>query len=150
MTLVELIDNELKTAMKARDSERTQVLRSLKSALRNAAIEKGGASAVLDESEAQATLRKQAKQREDSIQSFSAGGRDDLAAKEQAELEIIKSLMPAQLNAAEVNQLVTEVIRDTGADSMAQMGAVMKELQLRAAGKADGRMLSEEVKRQLG
>ncbi len=150
MSVVEQIDSDLKAAMKSRDSERTQVLRSLKSALRNAAIEKGGASATLDDPEAIAVLRKQAKQREDSIQSFTDGGRDDLADKEKSELEIIQSLLPAQLSADEITKLVAEVISETGADSLAQMGAVMKELQQRAAGRADGRMLSGEVKRQLG
>ena len=150
MSLSEQIDAELKRSMKARAAARTSVLRSLKAALRNAAIDKGGADYQLSDDEALAVVRKQAKQREDSIASYRQGGREDLAASERAELEIIGEFLPAALGADELKQLVSAAISETGAKDRSQMGAVMKLLQQRAAGRADGRALSAEVQRQLG
>jgi len=149
MTFQERIDSDLKDAMKARQPERLGVLRMLKAALKNAAIEKHGVTGQLDETDAMAVLRKQAKQRNDSIESFEKGDRPELAAKERAELEILTEYLPKQLNPEEITKLVAEAISEAGATSKAQMGAVMKVVQVKAAGRADGKALSQEVQRQL-
>lgn len=135
--------------MRARDAEKLTVLRMLKAALKNAAIEKGGASAELDDSELTQVLRKQVKQRQDSIESFQKGGRPELAAKEKSELETLNSYLPAAMSSEQVAALVREAIAEVGATSRAEMGAVMKALGPKAAGRADGRTLSQEVQRQL-
>lgn len=150
MTLIEKIDADLKDAMRAKDATRVGVLRMAKSALRNAAIEKGGAEAALDEAEATAVLRKQIKQREDAIAGFEKGGRPELAAAERAEIQILESYLPAALDAVALEALVRETIAEAGASSLKDMGAVMKLATSKAAGRADGRALSAEVRRQLG
>jgi uncharacterized protein len=149
MTFQERIDSDLKEAMKAREAGRLGVIRMLKSALKNAAIEKHGVSGQLDDAEAMAVLRKQVKQRQDSIESFEKGNRPDLAAKEKEEMEVLSQYLPSQLGAGEITKLVAEAIAEAGATSKAQMGAVMKLVQVKAAGRADGRALSQEVQRQL-
>ena len=150
MTLQERIDSDLKDAMRAKDAARLGVLRMLKSALKYSAIEKAGAEAQLDDTEAAQVIRKQVKQRQDSIESFEKGGRPELAAKEKDELEILKAYLPQGLSADELEKIVRETISEVGATSKAQMGAVMKALQGKVAGRADGKSLSQEVQRQLG
>ena len=150
MTLFEQVDADLKEAMRAKDTVKLGVLRMLKSALKYGAIEKSGAEAELSDADAMQVLRKQAKQRQDSIESFEKGGRPELAEKEKIELAIINSYLPQQLGAEELAKVVRETIAEIGATSKAQMGAVMKALQAKVAGRADGRMLSQEVTRQLG
>ena len=135
--------------MKARQADRLAVLRLLKSALKSAAIEKGGAEALLDDAEAAAVVRKQVKQRQDSVESFEKGGRPELAAKEKAEIEILNAYLPGQLSPEALAGLVRESIAEAGASSKAQMGAVMKIAGAKAAGRADGRALSQEVQKQL-
>jgi len=148
MTLQERIDSDLKDAMRARDAARLGVLRMLKSALKYSAIEKS-ADAQLDDAEASQVIRKQVKQRQDSIESFEKGGRPELAAKEKEELLILNAYLPKGLEADELAALVRETISEVGATSKAQMGAVMKALQAKVAGRADGKTLSQEVQRQL-
>ncbi len=150
MSLPAQIDNDLKDAMRARDTVRLNVLRLLKAALKNAAIEKGGAEAVLDDAEAAAVIRKQVKQRQDSIEGFEKGGRLELAAGERAEIEILSAYLPQALGADEVSALVREAIAEAGATTRQQMGAVMKIATAKAAGRVDGRALSTEVQKQLG
>jgi len=149
MSLQQQIDHDLKEAMKAREAERLGVLRMLKAALKNVAIEKGGAAAVLDDAEAMAVIRKQVKQRQDSIEGFTKGGRPELAAKEQAEMEILNTYLPKAMSPEDLATLVKEAIAEAGATSKAQMGAVMKIASAKAAGRADGKALSVEVQRQL-
>ena len=149
MTLQERVDSDLKDAMRAKDPGRLGVLRILKSALKYAAIEKSG-DAPLDDVEASQVIRKQVKQRQDSIESFEKGGRPDLAAKEKEELLILNAYLPKGLEADELAALVRETIAEVGATSKAQMGAVMKALQAKVAGRADGKTLSAEVQRLLG
>ena len=144
MSLQQQIDNDLKEAMKAKQAERLGVLRMLKAALKNVAIEKGGAAAVLDDAESTAVIRKQVKQRQDSIESFTKGGRPELAAK-----EILNTYLPKAMSAEDLAALVKEAIAEAGATSKAQMGAVMKIASAKAAGRTDGRALSMEVQRQL-
>ena len=148
MTLTERIDAELKDAMRAKDAAKLNVLRMLKSALKYAAIERP--DGALDDAAASQVIRKQVKQRQDSIESFEKGGRPELAAKEKEEMEILNGYLPKGLSAEELSALVRETIAETGATSKAQMGAVMKALQAKAAGRADGKALSAEVQKQLG
>jgi len=150
MTLQERIDSDLKNAMRAKDAARLGVLRMLKSALKYSAIEKSGAEAQLDDAEATQVIRKQVKQRQDSIESFEKGGRPELAAKEKDELAILQAYLPHGLNADELEKIVRGTIRELGATSRTQMGAVMKALQVKIAGRVDGKTLSQEVQRQLG
>ena len=150
MTLHERLDSDLKQAMRAKDATKLGVLRMLKSALKYAAIAKFGAEADLSDAEAVQVIRKQAKQRQDSIESFEKGGRAELAEKEKEELAILNSYLPQAMSPEELAKVVRETIAEIGATSKAQMGAVMKALQAKVAGRADGRTLSQEVQRQLG
>jgi uncharacterized protein YqeY len=149
MNFQERIDADLKEAMKAREAERLGVIRMLKAAMKYAAIEKGGADGVLDEVEAAMVIRKQVKQRQDAIEGYEKGHRPELATKEKAELEILNSYLPKGLDEGEVSALVKESIAEAGATSKAQMGAVMKIAQTKAAGRVDGKSLSAEVQKQL-
>lgn len=148
MTLLERIDSDLKDAMRAKNATRLGVLRMLKSALKYGAIEKS-ADAGLDDAAAVQVIRKQLKQRQDSIESFEKGGRPELAAKEKEEIEILNGYLPQGFTAEELSAMVRDTIAEVGATSKAQMGAVMKALQTKAAGRADGKALSQEVQRQL-
>ena len=151
MTISERLEQDLKEAMRAREADRLSVLRMLKAALMNAAIETGGGpQGRLGDAEATAVIRKQVKQRQDSVESFRQGGREDQAAKELAEIELLNAYLPQPLDAAALGALIDEAIRETGATTKAQMGAVMKALGPKIAGRADGRTLSQEVQKRLG
>lgn len=139
------IDNDIKEAMKAKQADRLGVLRMLKSALKNAAIEQGGAEARLDEPAALAVVRKELKKRQDAIEGFEKGGRPEQAAKEREEAVLLGEYLPQPLSASELEALVVACIAETGATSKAQMGAVMKLAVERAAGRADGRALSAAI-----
>ncbi|HSZ80325.1 MAG TPA: GatB/YqeY domain-containing protein [Chthoniobacterales bacterium] len=149
MTIQEEIDGDLKDAMRARDAARLSVLRMVKSALTNAAIEKIGAAGVLSDFEAVAVIRKQVKQRLDSIQSFETGGRPELAAKERKEIEFLTAYLPKPLGENEIQQIVNDSIAQIGATSKAQMGAVMKIATEKAEGRVDGKTLSQAVQKAL-
>jgi uncharacterized protein YqeY len=149
MSLQKRIDQDLTEAMRAKDAARLGVLRMLKAALKNAAIEKVGADGELEDSDAVAVVRKQVKQRHDSIESFEKGGRSELAEKEKAEIAVLNNYLPQPISAEELQRLVAETIAEAGATSRAQMGAVMKALQPKVSGRVDGKTLSTEVQRQL-
>jgi uncharacterized protein YqeY len=149
MTLQERVDSDLKEAMRAKDTTKLGVLRMLKSALKYAAIAKCGAEAELSDAEAAQVIRKQAKQRQDSIESFEKGGRAELADKERGELTILNSYLPQAMSADELAKVVRETIAEVSATSKAQMGAVMKALQAKVGDRADGKTLSAEVQKQL-
>jgi uncharacterized protein YqeY len=149
MALQERVDSDLKEAMRAKDTTKLGVLRMLKAALKYAAIAKSGAEAELSDAEAAQVVRKQLKQRQDSIESFEKGGRVELAAKEKEELLILNAYLPQAMSSDEVAEVVRATIAETGAISKAQMGGVMKALQVKVAGRADGKTLSQEVSRQL-
>src|SRR5881275_3299119 len=138
MKIQERIDSDLKESMRAKNASKVGVLRMLKSALTYAAIAKSGSEAELSHAEAAQVIRKQAKQRQDSIESFEKGGRAELAAKEKEELSILQSYLPQGMSADEISKVVRETIAEVGASSKAQMGAVMKALQVKVAGRADG------------
>lgn len=149
MTLLERVDSDLKDAMRAKDATKLGVLRMLKSALKYAAIAKSDAEAELNDAEAAQVIRKQVKQRQDSIASFEKGGRAELAEKERQEVSILNAYLPQAMTSDEISKAVRETIAETGATSRAQMGAVMKALQAKVAGRVDGKALSAEVQRQL-
>ncbi|HSZ26794.1 MAG TPA: GatB/YqeY domain-containing protein [Chthoniobacterales bacterium] len=149
MTIQEEIDADLKDAMRSRDAERLSVLRMVKSALTNAAIEKRGVTGGLADSEAVGVIRKQVKQRRDSIESFEKGGRPELAAKERKEIEFLTEYLPQPLEEDEINQLVKDAIAEAGATSKAQMGAVMKIATEKAEGRVEGKKLSQAVQKAL-
>ena len=149
MSLAAQIDADIKKAMIAREAERLSVLRMLKSSVKYAAIQKGGADAELSDTDVLAVVRKEAKKREDSIASYTQAARTDLADKEKSELAILRSFLPAQLSPEKLEELVREAIKETGATSKAQMGQVMKAAQAKAAGQADGKTLSTVVQRLL-
>lgn len=149
MNLPQRVDSDLKTAMREKNATKLGVLRLLKAAFMNAAIEKSGAQGELNDADTTQVIRKQVKQRQDSIESFEKGGRADLAAKEREELSILQSYLPQAMSADEISEVVRETITEVGATSKAQMGVVMKALQAKVAGRADGKTLSAEVQRQL-
>jgi uncharacterized protein YqeY len=147
MTLSEQIIADLTAAMKAKEAARTSTLRMLKAAIVNRQIEKGG---ELDEEELMKLLRSQAKQRRDSVEQFEKGGRQDLADKELAEIAVIEAYLPQAASQEQIDKAVAAAIAETGATSMKEMGAVMKAVMPRLAGKnADGRAVSETVKKKL-
>jgi uncharacterized protein YqeY len=143
------IQEDIKTAMKAKDSLALNALRALKSALTNASIEKGGLGTALEESEVMAVIRKQIKQRHDSVEQFEKAGRAELAATEKSEIEILSRYMPAALGEAEIAAIVEKAVTETGATGKADMGKVMKRCQELAEGRADGKLLSAAVMKRL-
>jgi uncharacterized protein YqeY len=149
MTFQARIDQDIKAAMMAREAAKLGVLRMLKTSLMNAAIEKGGAGSSLDDSDALAIVRKEVKKRQDSVEAFEKGGRPEMAAAEKAEIDILNSYLPQQLSPAEVEALVKAAIAEAGATSKKDMGAVMKLVNAKSAGRVDGRTLSGEVQKQL-
>jgi uncharacterized protein len=149
MTLQSQVDNDIKDAMRARETVRLNALRLLKSAMKNAAIEKGGAETMLDDAEASAVIRKQIKQRQDAIEGFEKGGRPELAAAERAEIDVLSAYLPAALSPDEVTALAREAIAEAGATSKQQMGAVMKIATAKTTGRIDGKTLSQAVQKLL-
>jgi uncharacterized protein YqeY len=149
MTLSQRIDSELKEAMRAKDTTKLGVLRMLKSALKYAAIAKSSAEAELSDAEAAQVIRKQARQRQDSIESFEKADRSELVQKEKEELSILNEYLPQPMSADEISKVVRETIAEAGATSRAQMGAVMKTLQAKIGGRVDGKALSAEVQKHL-
>ena len=149
MSLHTEITDQLKDAMRAKDNVAMNVLRALKSALKYAAIEKLGAEGELESTEAIAVVRKQIKQRRDSFESFTTNNRPELAEKEQAEINVLEKFLPAALSTDEIENLTKAAIAETGATGKADMGKVMKLLQERTAGRADGKTLSQTVARLL-
>ena len=138
---------DIKAAMKARDAERLETLRFLHSEIKN--FEVNERKEPTDDDVA-AIVGKAIKSRQDSIEQFKAGGREDLVVREEAQLDICKAYQPEQLGEAEIETLVDEVIEQTGASGKRDTGKVMKELMPRVKGKADGRMVSAIVGRKLG
>ena len=138
----ERLDDDLKSAMRAGDAPRRGVLRYLLSAVHNQEIEKKGA---LDDEAITGLLGRQAQQRRDSIEAFRKGGRDDLVAKEEAELALIVEYLPQQLTDDEVRELAAKAIADAGASGPRDMGRVMGALMPQVRGRADGKTVSATV-----
>lgn len=148
-TFAETIMEDLKAAMRAKDTVALATLRALKTALTNAAIESGNKDNVVDDTSALALVRKQIKQRQDSIEQFEAANRPELAEGEKAEILVLEKYLPAGLSEEEVNAIVAAAVAETGATSRADMGKVMGIVQAKAEGRADGKTLSQAVMKQL-
>ena len=144
MSLNDQLTEDLKQAMKAKDAVRLRTIRSLRAALKEKEIsERRDGEAHLSEEQVLAIVQKKAKQRRDAIAQYEPAGRDDLAAKEQEELEIIETYLPKQLSDEEIRRVVQEVVAATGASSMREMGTVMSATMEQLRGRADGRRISE-------
>lgn len=150
MGLKETILDELKSAMKNKDAERLQVLRSLKAKILEKEISerKGGESDISDEQVLE-VLMKAGKQRKESIDSFEKGGREDLVEKEKAELAIIEEFLPKMMSEDEVRAAVRDQIKKMGASDMSDMGKVMGVMMGKLKGKAEGSVVSRVVKEEL-
>ena len=143
------LQEELKRNMLARNELKTSVLRLLLSAINYYEIQKGGAGYTATDEDVITVVQKEAKQRRDSIEQFTAANRKELADKEQKELEILQTYLPAQMSEEEIRKLVKEAIIQTGATSAADMGKVMGALMPKTKGKADGSLVSKIVKESL-
>ena len=147
MALVEDVNRAITQAMKAKDAQRLVALRMLKAAFMNREVERGRA---LDENEARQVVSALVKQRRDSIEQFTKGGRKDLADKETAEIVVLESYLPPALDPAELELVVDKAITSTGAASAKDMGKVMKAVMAELAGKTvDGKAVNEIVRRKL-
>lgn len=148
MPLIDEISAAMTAAMKAKDQARLAPLRMAKAALMNREVEKGRA---LDDNEAQQVVASLIKQRRDSIEQFLKGGREELAARETAEIGVLEAYLPPPVDPAEIERAVDESIRETGGTSAKDLGRVMKAVMGRLAGRgADGRTINEIVRRKLG
>src|SRR5438093_3601636 len=143
MTLQERIQQELKAAMLAKETERLATLRLLKSAIGYRQIEQK--TEQLSDADVIAVVQKEIKKRRDAIEQYKAGGRPELAEKEGRELAVLETLLPAPLAAEELEQLVRATIQEIGATSKKDMGPVIKAVQAKAAGRADGKSISAVV-----
>jgi uncharacterized protein YqeY len=143
MTFKSKLDQELVLAAKATDKARLSALRLLKNGMHNREID---LKRELDEAEVLQLLSGMVKQRKDSIEQFEKGGRADLVAKEEAELKVIQEFLPDQMSETQIEAVIDETIRETGAAGVRDMGKVMKALMPKVAGKADGKAIGEKVK----
>jgi len=143
MSLLKKLDEDLKTALKKSDKLKLSVLRMAKAAVKNQQIDKGR---ELHDEEILAIFSTLAKQRRESIEQFSKGGRDDLVQQESQELLILQSYMPAQLSAEEIDAMILQVIKESSAKSEGDMGKVMKMLAPRIKGVADGKWVNNRVR----
>jgi uncharacterized protein len=149
MSLTEQIQKDITAAMKARDEARLSTLRMVKTALKNREIEK---MAPLDDKESQQVLSTLIKQRKDSVEQFTKGGRQEMADKEAAEIKLIETYLPKAVGEEEIVAGVKAVIAEMGSPTMKEMGSVMKNVMARFAGagmRVDGKVVSEAVKKEL-
>ena len=147
MSLEQQIDKDYIQAMKNRDSGRSSALSFLRSQIKYARIELK--TEHVPDQDVIAVVKKQIKQRQDSIDQFKQGGRTDLVEKEEKELAILKGYLPAEMPADEIKSIIKETIKATGASSIKDMGRVMKEAGVKLAGRADNKQVSELVKSEL-
>ena len=145
--LEENIFNDYKQAMKSKDPLKVSVLRLLRAEITNLAVAKKKNN--LDDSEVVSLIKKQIKQRQDSIEQFTQGGRLEMAEKEKQELELLKPYLPEELSADEIKEIIEDVVVATSACGAKDMGKVMKEINARISGKADGRLVSDLVRERL-
>ncbi|PSQ95783.1 MAG: glutamyl-tRNA amidotransferase [Bacteroidetes bacterium SW_9_63_38] len=146
-SIVDRLTEDLKDAMRNKDKVRRRTLRSLRSALKNKEIDQReeGAETALSEQEQLAVLRKQVNQRKDAIEQYEDAGREDLVEREQAELDVLDEYMPDALSDDELEEILQAIIDDVGAESMADMGAVMGRAMDRLKGRVDGGRVQETV-----
>jgi len=147
MSLQERLTEDMKAAMKAGEKETLGVIRRAIAAMKNARIDK---KADLDEQDEIRVVRSMAKQHKESIEQFRAAGREDLATKEEAELAILAVYLPPEMDEAQLDAIIDEVISETGASTMKDMGTVIKAVMARTAGQAEGGVVSAKVKERLG
>src|SRR5882757_1305099 len=143
MTLQERLSQEIKAAMLAKDADRLSTLRMLKSTMGYVQIERKTES--LSDAEVVALVQKEIKKRRDSIEQFEKGGRSELAAKEKQEIPVLEAFLPKALSPEELEALVRATIQELGATSKKDMGPVIKAVQAKAAGSADGKSVSSLV-----
>ena len=141
--LTDKIAADMKDAMRAKDAPRLSTLRMLKSAVEYFKIEKK--QEKLTDADVVTVIKKQIKQRQDSIEGFEKGGRADLVEKEKAELVVLKSYLPEEMSQAQLEEIVNAVVTELGATTKADMGKVMKAVQAKIAGRADNRLVSQLV-----
>ena len=146
MPLKNQITEDMKSAMKAGDKDRLKVVRLMMAAIKQVEVD---SRSELDDAGVLGVLEKMVKQRRDSVEQFEKGGREDLAASERAEIEVLQAYLPEQLTVDEIAALVDEVIVATGAESIRDMGKVMGQIKARAAGRADMGTVSATVKERL-
>ncbi len=144
--LIKRIDDELKSALRQKDSARVSTLRLLKSAIHNLSIEK---QSELKQEDIIAVIRKEAKQREDSIEKFKQGNRRDLADREERELEILKEYLPEDMDQEELIAIIRESIKESGAEGIKDTGRVMKLVMPKVKQRANGKTVSALVNREL-
>ena len=148
MAIAEEVNRAITDAMKAKDQQRLVALRMLKTALMNREIERGR---PLDENESRQVVSSLVKQRRDSIEQFTKGGRQDLVDRETAEIAVLESYLPPAVDTADLERVVDNAIGSTGASSPKDMGRVMKAVMAELAGKTvDGKVVNELVRRKLG
>ena len=145
--LEDKIMNDYKEAMKNKDTLKSSVLSFLRADMMNVAVAKK--KSKLDDGEVISVLKKQIKQRQDSIEQFTKGNRLDMAEKETRELAILKTYLPPELSAEEIKKIIEEVVASTGAQDSKDMGKVMKEVNVKLAGQADGKLVSDLVRERL-
>lgn len=149
MSLKQRISDDLKVALKGGDRDKAGTLRLLVGAIQNVEIDKLKREEGLNDEEVIEVVSRSIKQRRDSIEQFEKGGRPELAAKEKAEIDILMAYMPAQLDEVAVRQIVSEVIKESGAASVKDMGRVMGLVMGRVKGQADGTMIRQLVENEL-
>lgn len=143
MSLLQKLDDDLKVALKASDSLKVSVLRMAKAALKNRQIDKRG---ELSEEDIVSVISTLSKQRRESIEQFSKGGREDLAEKERQELTILQSYLPKQLTTEELDTIIIEAIKESSAEGVKDMGKVMRLVMPRVKGAADGKLVNQRVR----
>jgi len=144
------LQGQLKQSMLAKNTEKTSVLRMLISAITYYEIQKGGAGYVATDEDVMTIVQKEAKQRKDSIEEYTKANRQDLVAKEQSELALLQTYLPAQMSEEEIKALVEQAITQTGATNIQDIGKVMGMLVPQTRGKADGAIVSKIVRETLG
>ncbi len=149
MSLADQIPADLKDAMKARDKVRTATLRMVLSGIKNLRAEPGHGEAVTDE-EVVEIITREAKKRRESITTYTDNDRPELAAAEQAELDVLTTYLPEQLDEAAIREVVTQTVAEVGATGPGDLGKVMGALMPKVKGKADGRLVNTVVKDVLG
>jgi len=147
MALKEQITNDMKESMKSGAKERLAVIRLILAALKQKEVDE---RIVLDDAQVLAVLDKMLKQRRESVAQFQSGGRADLVAKENAEIAVLQAYLPAQMSEADLDALIAEAIRSTGATSAKDMGKVMGFVKPKAQGRADMGAVSARIKQKLG
>ena len=147
MSLATQIDGQIMDAMKKSEGTRLSVLRLLKSAVKYHQVEKK--LSEVNDSEFLSVVRKQIKQRQDSVEAYKQGGRDELVAKEQEELKLLEAYLPPSMSEAELEKIVKDTLQELGVSSKKEMGRVMKAVNEKVAGRADGRTISQIVQRNL-